>query len=112
VSKSDSWPAGDCFANATKYALAMEDPAGVVVAHGHVNRPLGLPPIKQHAWVQRAGNVIDPTIDIVESKANLRQQGIVYVAERCYTPDRALRLSLRHGHWGPFTARERKAVPR
>jgi hypothetical protein len=114
MSKNDPYPEGECFANVVKYAIAMDldMDAGVKVAHGHVNQPPGKPSIRHHAWLQVDGNVVDPTVGIHESKANLRQRGFNYVAEQCYTPGRAMRLAIHHGHWGPFTARERKAVLR
>lgn len=104
--KPNGGPTGDCYRQSALAAQKLES-SGAKLVHGRVE---GSSPVQRHAWVEIDNKIIDPTATYKgvrggmppTMKSALAKLGLKYIEEASYTNEQALKLMLRHGHWGPW----------
>lgn len=96
---------GDCFVAAGKFISAdviLDYPQDYRLVHGNL-RHLRQDVTFNHAWVEEADFVLEISNGqniVLPREAYYQAQGVTTV--RKYTPEEALVLMIRHGHWGPW----------
>lgn len=86
---------GDCYRLAAKEAAEN----GGDVVHGKVTNALGK--TFSHAWVERAGEVIDPTTGVSIQKDSYYKL-LKATPEYSYEGNKVLGLAVKQKHWGPW----------
>lgn len=106
TSEKEPLPTGDCFEAAGQFVRDREVfdyPDDYRLVHGNVAK-LRQNETVNHAWVEEEDEIVH---DVSNGRCNVYLKKLYYEKHqitnvRKYTPEEALCLMIRHGHWGPW----------